>query len=163
MTESGEHYIECRSYTHARRHPFVIGSIGGWHLPSPLTPTQLIVCLSSFGIMFWAAHFMAFLGGIRFVLMLLIPGLLTWSIRHLRMEGRAPIRMLMGYMTYKLHPKNGIIHGHSHRDRSRVHLERSRIYMVNFPDEHKVRARRLKKQVAIDDDSQFSKYGRESE
>jgi hypothetical protein len=135
MSESENNYIECRSYTHARRHPFVIGTIGGWHLPSPLTPTQLLVLLVSFGIMFWTMQLLTFLGALRFVLLLLVPGFLTWSIRHMRMEGSAPIRMLMGYATYRFHPRDGTIHGRSNRDKTKQVMKKDPIYMLNFPEE----------------------------
>jgi hypothetical protein len=37
--------IVCASYTHARRHPMVLGTIGDWSLPFQVTITQIGVFL----------------------------------------------------------------------------------------------------------------------
>ena len=38
--------VECRVYTHGRRHPIVIGNIQGLRIP-PVTPAQLGLAVSS--------------------------------------------------------------------------------------------------------------------
>ena len=45
--EDDDQSIQCATYTHARRHPMVLGSIGGWSPPFQLTMTQLGVLLAS--------------------------------------------------------------------------------------------------------------------
>ena len=47
MSEDRAQPIVCASYTHARRHPMVLGSIGGWSPPFQVTMTQLGVLLAS--------------------------------------------------------------------------------------------------------------------
>ena len=44
-------YITCATYTHARRHPMVLGKIGGWRPPFQLTLPQLGVFIVAFLLM----------------------------------------------------------------------------------------------------------------
>ncbi|MFP5319464.1 MAG: TcpE family conjugal transfer membrane protein [Acidimicrobiia bacterium] len=112
-----EGHVVCRVYTRARRHPNVIGVIGGWTLPWPLTPTQLGVLLGSF----------AALMGTRQIWSIVLPGslntlvlgggpiFLCWAVRHLRMEGRSPMRMAAGAASYLVRPRQGTLHGRPYR------------------------------------------------
>lgn len=107
--------IVCRSYTHARRHPLVIGKIQGYTLPSPWTPTQLGVLVASFLALLWSRPVWAHLGGLlNLVVLLGVPMALMWCARHLRMEGRSPLRMGMGALAYVARPRQGTVHGRAH-------------------------------------------------
>lgn len=46
--------IACASYTHARRHPMVLGHIAGWAPPFQLTITQVLVALTTFMLLTWS-------------------------------------------------------------------------------------------------------------
>ena len=108
--------VACRSYTHARRHPVVIGKIQGYTLPSPWTPTQLGVLVASFLVLLWTRPVWAHLGGFLNLLVLLgVPVALMWCVRHLRMEGRSPARMGMGALAYVVRPRGGSLHGRAQR------------------------------------------------
>ena len=108
--------VVCRVYTRARRHPNVIGVVGGWTLPYPLTPTQLGVLLGSFGLLLWARRFWAFLPGRLNILVVGgVPIVLCWAVRHLRMEGRSPMRMAIGAASYLVRPRHGTLHGKAYR------------------------------------------------
>ncbi len=108
--------VACRSYTHARRHPLVIGKIQGYTLPSPWTPAQLGVLVASFLVLLWTRPVWAHLGGFLNLLVLLgVPIALMWCVRHLRMEGRSPARMAMGALSYVARPRGGSLHGRAHR------------------------------------------------
>ena len=109
-------HVVCRVYTRARRHPNVIGVIGGWTLPWPLTPTQLGVLLGSFALLLSTRQLWAFLPG-SFNTMIVGGGpiFLCWAVRHLRMEGRSPVRMAAGAASYLVRPRQGTLHGKAYR------------------------------------------------
>jgi hypothetical protein len=109
-------HVVCRVYTRARRHPNVIGVIGGWTLPWPLTPTQLGVLLGSFGMLLWSRRLWAFLpGSLNTLIIGGGPIFLCWAVRHLRMEGRSPMRMAAGAASYLARPRQGTLHGKAYR------------------------------------------------
>lgn len=109
--------IVCRNYTAARRHPNVIGVIGGWALPWPVTPTQLGVLIGTFLVLLktrplWGAFLPGFvsltvLGG--------LPLLATWAVRYFRVEGRSPVRAAAGGLNYLTRPRAGTLHGRPFR------------------------------------------------
>lgn len=100
--------VECRSYTHARRHPAVIGKIGGWTLPSPVSPTQLGVLVGSFVFLVQTRRMWGHLPPVlNLVVLAGLPIGLAWSVRHLRMEGRSPVRMAAGLASLVSSPPGG--------------------------------------------------------
>lgn len=128
MKESSE-TLDCRSYTRARRHPLVIGKIGGWTLPTPITPTQLLVLLGTFLTLLWTRSIWAHLGGIgNLVVQGLVPLLLAWVVRHMRVEGRPPLRALAGLAAYLSAPRGGVLRGRPFRDRPSVRLRGPRFF-----------------------------------
>ena len=116
-SESEPGPIVCRNYTAARRHPNVIGVIGGWALPWPVTPTQLGVLIGTFLVLLktrplWGAFLPGFvsltiLGG--------LPLLATWAVRYFRVEGRSPVRAAAGGLSYLTRPRAGTLHGQPFR------------------------------------------------
>ena len=46
----------------------------------------------------------------------LVPLVLSWMVRHLRMEGRPPLRMLAGALTYASTARGGVLHGRPYRE-----------------------------------------------
>jgi TcpE family len=109
--------IVCRNYTSARRHPNVIGVIGGWALPWPVTPTQLGVLIGTFLFLLktkaiWGAFLPGFvsltiLGG--------VPLVATWAVRYFRVEGRSPVRAAAGGLSYLTRPRAGTLQGRPYR------------------------------------------------
>jgi hypothetical protein len=100
-------HIDCRVYTHARRHPIVIGNIQGLKIP-PVTPAQLVVGVGSLLFLvasqpIWA-HFGAALNGL---LMIAVPLGLAFAARALRVEGRAPWRAGLGWFMLVASPRRG--------------------------------------------------------
>lgn len=109
--------IECATYTHARRHPMVLGKIGGWSPPFQLTIAQLVVLIVSLTAMLWSWRLWAVgPGTFNLFLAMAVPTGLTWAVRHMRIEGRDPLRWLLGIATYLSHPRTGIRHGRPARD-----------------------------------------------
>jgi len=104
--------IECRSYTHARKHPQVIGRIGGWSLPTPITPAQLGVLVGAFVALAETRGLWGRVTGDADLLVLaLVPMAAAWTIRHLQPEGRSPIRTLCGVAAVLRAPAGGTARG----------------------------------------------------
>lgn len=124
--------VTCHSYTHARRYPLVIGKIGGFALPTPLSPAQIATMLASFFVLLATRRWWGlFTPGLFDVLVLVLaPAALTWAVRHLRMEGRSPIKMLIGLLTLAAAPSNGTVRGRQQWARQRPRRLRQPIYIV---------------------------------
>jgi len=105
--------VVCRVYTRARRHPNVIGVIGGWTLPWPLTPTQLGVLLGSFFALMMTRGLWSIVlpGSLTTMVLGGVPIFSCWAVRHLRMEGRSPVRMAAGVASYLVKPRQGTLQG----------------------------------------------------
>ncbi len=127
--------LACRSYTHARRHPWVIGKIGGWALPTPLSPTQLLVLVSSFLVLLWTRALWAHLPGvINLVVQAGLPMVLSWMVRHVRMEGRSPLRMLAGAVVYASAPKEGVHNGRPYREGGPRQMAGGHLFVAAIPE-----------------------------
>ncbi|WP_159942557.1 MULTISPECIES: TcpE family conjugal transfer membrane protein [unclassified Nocardiopsis] len=106
-----QHTLVGRSYTRARRHPWVIGRIQGWTLPlGPFSATQLGVLVISLWLLLQTAPMWTRLGPFALV-PLIIPFIATWAVRHAQIEGRAPLRALGGYLALYTAPRRGTLHG----------------------------------------------------
>ncbi len=104
--------MECRTYTHARRFPLVIGKVGGYALPTPLTPAQVGVLLTTVILEVSTRHLWAVLpGALDLVVAMLLPLVLAWAVRHARVEGRSPGRYALGLLTYAARPRQGVRDG----------------------------------------------------
>lgn len=101
--------LHCRSYTHARRFPLVIGKVGGYALPTPLTPAQVVVLLGTVVLELSTRRYWArFPGPLDLVVAMVLPLALAWAVRHATVEGRSPLRFAMGLLTYAMRPRRGL-------------------------------------------------------
>lgn len=108
-----DRFVRCASYTHARRHPMVLGRIAGWAPPFQLTITQVLVVLVSFvGLTWtwglWAPHLPTTLS---FLVAAGVPVAAAWTVRHVRVEGRSIARTALGYATLLSAPRTGRVGG----------------------------------------------------
>jgi hypothetical protein len=115
--------LQCASYTHARRHPMVLGRIAGWAPPFQLTITQVLVVLGTFMFVtwswsLWAPHLPA---TISFLAAAGAPIAAAWAVRHLRLEGRSLARTALGYLTLLSMPRAGRVGGRPLRTGRAVH------------------------------------------
>lgn len=100
-----------RSYTRARRHPWVIGKIQGWTIPlGPFTATQLGVLVVGLWTLVRTWEVWVRLGPFA-ALVLALPFALTWAVRHATIEGRAPLRAVGGYLALLAAPSSGWMRG----------------------------------------------------
>ncbi|MEZ0092497.1 hypothetical protein [Streptacidiphilus sp. EB129] len=116
----GEAVLIARSYTRARRHPWVLGRVGDWTLPlGPYTPAQLVVAgvgvlalIETYGV--WAP----LLGPVPVFAL----GASVWAVRSVRIGGRVPAAALLGLVSALLQPRAGRIGGRTARDRAPAEL-----------------------------------------
>lgn len=121
MSDNGLEAVVCRSYTFARRHPAVIGKIGGWTLPGPVSPAQLGVLVGSFVVLVQTRRLWAHLPAVlNLVVIAGLPLALAWAVRHLRMEGRSPVRMAAGLACLLSAPPGGTRQGRPLRSKRPV-------------------------------------------
>ena len=102
------------SYTHALRHPIIIGRIAGWRLPWALSATQLGAIAGATGLLLSTRSLWAHLGGVgNLAVFCLVVGGAGWAVRHWRIEGRSPLRVAAGVITVALGPgcRRGIRNG----------------------------------------------------
>lgn len=100
--------IACRVYTHARRHPVVIGNIQGLRIP-PVTPAQLLIGVGSLVLLTLSHRIWAHFGtAVNSLLMLGVPLGLAFAARALRVEGRAPWRAGLGWFMLVAAPRRGL-------------------------------------------------------
>ena len=102
------------SYTHALRHPIIIGRIAGWRLPWALSATQLGAIAGATGLLLSTRSLWAHLGGVgNLAVFCLVVGGAGWAVRHWRIEGRSPLRAAAGVITVALAPgcRRGIRNG----------------------------------------------------
>lgn len=117
MSEAQESAV-ARSYTRARRHPWVQGKLGEWTLPlGPYTPAQLVVAgvgtvmlVETYGL--WEPV----LGPLPVVVL----GVAVWAVRTARIGGRTPAAAMWGLATALAQPRAGRIGGRTARDRPAV-------------------------------------------
>lgn len=110
--------LECRVYTHARRHPIIIGNIQGLRIP-PVTPAQLLVGVGSLVLLVITQPLWAHFGGVvNGLVMIATPLGLAFAARALRVEGRAPWRSALGWFALVSAPKGGKRLGKVERTRS---------------------------------------------
>jgi hypothetical protein len=117
VDEDNDNDILCATYTHARRHPMVMGQIGGWTPPFQLTLTQLAVVVVTFVIEMrtwqWWGAFLPRMAGVLFALTL--PCVLAWAVRRTRIEGRSLPRFAVGWLSYMSMPRSGRVGGRPDR------------------------------------------------
>lgn len=99
--------VACRVYTHARRHPVVIGNIQGLRIP-PVTPAQLFVGVGSLAVLIATQPLWGHLGaGLNSMVLFGVPLGLAFAARALRVEGRAPWRAGLGWLVLMTAPPRG--------------------------------------------------------
>lgn len=100
------------SYTHALRHPVIIGHVAGWRLPWALSVTQLGAVAASAVAMLATRMVWAHLGGVgNLIVFCLVVGLSGWAARHWRIEGRSPLRVALSMVALASRPRSGVRNG----------------------------------------------------
>ncbi|MDN3059392.1 hypothetical protein PH213_33630 [Streptomyces sp. SRF1] len=103
-----------RTYTAARRHPWVLGRVGDWKIPlGPYTPPQLVVAFVGALLLIKTFSWWSWLGPVP------VAGwaVAVWMARRPRIGGRSPWAALGGVISVLLQPSAGRIGGCPARDR----------------------------------------------
>ena len=105
--------ITCATYTHARRHPMVLGRIAGWTPPFQLTISQLAVLLVTFLGLVWSWDVWGPLapGSAGMLIVIGVPAGAAWVVRRARIEGRSLPRAAVGWVQLVAAPGRGSLHG----------------------------------------------------
>jgi hypothetical protein len=136
MTTLDDDEILCATYTHARRHPMVLGNIGGWTPPFQLTLVQIGVLLVTYFVEvrtwhLWGAHLPRALG---VVIAAGLPCVLAWVVRRTRLEGRSLPRVALGLLKYLSAPRGGVVGGRPVRHARPSSPLRHPIYVASLED-----------------------------
>ncbi|MEV6699226.1 hypothetical protein AB0M68_18905 [Streptomyces sp. NPDC051453] len=102
-----------RTYTRARRHPWVLGKVGDFTLPlGPYTPAQLVIAAAGTFLLIKTFSVWSPLGPVPVVAL----GFAVWAARATRMGGRSPLWAALGWVQFALQPASGRIGGRTARD-----------------------------------------------
>ncbi|HEX6419036.1 MAG TPA: TcpE family conjugal transfer membrane protein [Acidimicrobiales bacterium] len=132
MVDEPAHHIECATYTHARRHPIVIGQIGGWTPPFQLSLPQVGVLLGTYllELQTWRWWGALLPGTVGLVVAVGLPCVLAWAVRSARIEGRSLVRAALGYLVFASAPRTGWVAGRPYRHSPAADLRRARVYVA---------------------------------
>jgi hypothetical protein len=135
VSEDRAQPIGCASYTHARRHPMVLGSIGGWSPPFQVTMTQLGVLLASVLVInkSWYLWGPLFPPIVSVLIALAVPSLAAWAARRVKVEGRSPGRAALGWLSLMCAPHDGTVGGHPAREPGAVSFGAGRTWLAPAP------------------------------
>lgn len=101
-----------RTYTRARRHPWVMGKIGDWTLPlGPYTPAQLTIAGAGIFVLIKTFAWWAPLGPAPVIAL----AFTVWLARASRMGGRSPLWVACGWGQRALQPAGGRMNGRAVR------------------------------------------------
>ncbi len=131
--------IECWSYTHARRHPSVLGKVGGANLPfGPYSPAQIVTFMVLFALLLMTKGTWGHVihGGVmRTGVLIFVPGGAMWFVRNVKVEGRSPFRFLIGFIQSWIAPRHGLCRG-KRMKRRRIHRLNGHSYSTYLETQH---------------------------
>ncbi|MFD8952817.1 hypothetical protein ACFV0B_28655 [Streptomyces xanthophaeus] len=109
----------ARVYTHARRHPWVLGKLGDWTIWfGPYTPAQLVVLGPGAFFLIKTFSWWSWAGPVPVVLWLGA----VWAVRGAQIAGQNPFTAVLGAVSLLLRHPAGRIGGRVARDRQPSHL-----------------------------------------
>jgi hypothetical protein len=128
--------IVCATYTHARRHPMVLGHIAGWTPPFQVSLPQLGVLALVLWIemqtwRWWGALLPR---SLAIVIAIVVPCALAWAVRRARIEGRSLVRAAVGGLMLLSTPPGGRVGGRPHHPARAVDMGRARVYIAAGDD-----------------------------
>ena len=130
--DGADDHIICATYTHARRHPLVLGRIAGWTPPFQLSILQVLVLV---GVFWLEMKTWRWWGGLlpdrlQVAFAIGLPCVLGWIARRTRVEGRSLPRAVLGWIGALTSPRQGAVTGRPHRLAPPVSVGRHRMYVA---------------------------------
>ena len=135
MDDDSDDHVLCATYTHARRHPLVLGHIAGWTPPFQLSLAQLGVLVGTLYLemQFWDVWAKPFPPPVALVIALVVPSFLAWFVRRARFEGRTLMRSIGGYLVLMATPRNGRVRGRTFREPAPSTPLRASVFVAPAP------------------------------
>lgn len=132
MSDPAATPVACASYTYARRHPKVLGRIGGWAPPVQLSFVQLGTLAVSLILltMTWGVWAPVLPPSIRLLVITAVPSGSCWAVRRSRLEGRSLVRTAVGVLTLACQPRHGSVHGRPALSRTSVDWRTEKVWIV---------------------------------
>jgi TcpE family len=132
MSDSPPEQVMCATYTHARRHPLVLGHIAGWTPPFQVSLPQLGVVVVTFLVemvtwRFWGALLPK---SLALVIAIGLPWALAWAVRRARVEGRSLLRAAAGYLMLLSAPPGGKVGGRPYSEGRKADLRSARVFLM---------------------------------
>lgn len=126
-------------YTRARAMPAMIGQISmpgrGERVPLPGGPYSVpqIVAFGVGGFLVWTTRGLwSNLGPAAITVAIVLPFVLAFAVRFARVDGRGPLAVLSGWLTYWIGPSAGQLRGRTFRPRAEV-LMTGRLHRGDLP------------------------------
>lgn len=125
--------VLCASYTYARRHPKVLGRIGGWAPPVQLSFVQLGTLAVSLVLLTltWDVWAPVLPPSVRLLVITGLPSGACWAVRRSRLEGRSLVRTAVGALTLTCRPRGGSVHGRPAPSAALVDWRRDQVWIAN--------------------------------
>jgi hypothetical protein len=97
------------SYTHALRHPVIVGRVAGWSLPWAMSATQLAAVAVTAVALLMTRPVWAHFGGMGdLALFTAVVVGVGWGVRTWRIEGRSPIRFAASFLSVAISPRSRV-------------------------------------------------------
>lgn len=109
-------YVDCACYTHGRRHPEVLGSLGVTQLPFQITSQSLAVFAVTGAVMV----FSWIKGGwwtwllptpLNAMLCVIVPVTMGVVAQYVRIDGRSPLAGGLAFARYSIRSRRGVVAG----------------------------------------------------
>ena len=116
VEDETESFIDCACYTHGRRHPEVLGSLGATKLPFQVTSQSL----AAFAITGAVLVFTWINGGLwtwllptplNAVLCVVLPFAVGIVATYVRIDGRSPVSGGLAFARYSIRSRRGVVAG----------------------------------------------------
>lgn len=132
MSDGPREQIVCATYTHARRHPLVLGNIAGWTPPFQLSLPQMGVLVVVFllEMQTWRLWAPLLPRSVALVVAVGLPCGLAWAVRRARVEGRSLARTGLGWLMLLSTPASGRVGGRPYHAARAVRLGTAQMYVA---------------------------------
>jgi TcpE family len=132
MSDTPAEQVMCATYTHARRHPLVLGHIAGWTPPFQISLPQLGVVVVTFLVemMTWRLWGAVLPQSMAVVIAIALPWGLAWAVRRARVEGRSLLRTAAGYLMLLSAPPGGKVGGRPYSEGRKADLRSAYVFLM---------------------------------